>query len=60
MRQWQQPLSEEKIAMLQEQFELARIRIEAIWGSPGRPWAEVRAEAIRKGLLPPTIELEGK
>lgn len=53
MREWQKPLSEEKIALLQEQFERARIRIEAMWGAPGRPWRAVRADAIRNGLLPP-------
>lgn len=51
MRPWQEPLSEEKILLLQRQFERARVRIEAMWGSPGKPWAAVRAEAIRKGLL---------
>lgn len=51
MREWQQPLSEEKIAWLQEQFEKYRIKIEAMWGSPGKPWRVVRLEAVRNGLL---------
>lgn len=42
MREWQQPLTAEKIAWLQEQFEKYRIKIEAMWGSPGKPWREVR------------------
>jgi hypothetical protein len=38
MRQWQQPLSEEQIAWLQEQFEIARRKIEETWGARDRPW----------------------
>lgn len=44
LRHWQQPLSEEKIAMLQEQFDAAQRKIEAIWGQRVKPWASNRRD----------------
>jgi hypothetical protein len=37
-RAWQQPLSEEKIALLVDQFAKAKARIEEIWGPGQRRW----------------------
>lgn len=44
MRDWQEPLDAEQIAWLQEQFELARERIEGVWGGQPQPWKLNRRE----------------
>lgn len=41
MRNWNDPLGPEEIALLQEQFELARQRIE---GEQEKPWKQNRHE----------------
>jgi hypothetical protein len=38
VREWQKPLDEAKIAWLQEQFALAKVKIEAVWGVHTPPW----------------------
>lgn len=42
MRQWQEPLTEDKILWLQQQFALHKARIEAVWGVHRTPWTENR------------------
>lgn len=49
MREWQKPLSEEKIAWLIEQFELARKRIEDVWPTYVPPWRRNRIDIDRRG-----------
>lgn len=44
LRDWQKPLSEEKIAMLVDQFAKAKARIEEIWGHRRRPWISYRQD----------------
>ena len=44
LRPWQRPLSEEQIAMLQEQFAKAQKKIESFWGNPLKPWAGNRRD----------------
>jgi hypothetical protein len=44
MRKWQQPLNDEQIKWLQEQFEIARIRIEKNWGGGLPPWVQNRRD----------------
>lgn len=56
MREWQKPLSEEKIAWLVEQFAIAKLKIEEVWGPHYRPWRAVRAEAERRGVISPRGE----
>lgn len=41
-REWQKPLTEEKILALTEQFSAAKARIEAMWGVAWKPWANNR------------------
>lgn len=42
MSSWQEPLSEEKIAWLVDQFAKAKQRIEEIYGTPTKPWTRNR------------------
>ena len=41
---WDKPLNEEQIAWLQEQFELAKQRIENVWGGQPQPWRQTRRD----------------
>jgi hypothetical protein len=39
MTHWiHEPLNAEQIAWLQEQFEIARQKIESVWGGQPQPW----------------------
>lgn len=53
MRDWQKPLNEDQIAWLVEQFAIAKLKVETIWGTETRPWRVVREEAESRGLIPP-------
>jgi hypothetical protein len=44
MRHWNEPLDAEQIAWLQEQFELAKQKIESVWGGQPQPWKQNRRE----------------
>jgi hypothetical protein len=41
---WDKPLNEEQIAWLQEQFEIAKQRIENVWGGQPQPWKQNRRD----------------
>jgi hypothetical protein len=44
MREWQKPLGDEQIAWLIVQFDLARKKIESVWGGQPQPWKQNRRE----------------